>query len=106
MKGSCPLDDSARKPCTATLILPGVLLLYGLVWVQLLEAKHDLKIRPSSPPAASITYQCFFNFYRKIAGMTVRCFSICLTAAYLCVCLHFVVAHAAESFLILGADLS
>eukprot|EP00891_Asterochloris_glomerata_P006479 jgi/Astpho2/6479/e_gw1.00096.28.1_t len=59
---------------------------------QLLEAKHGVKIQPSSPPSASLTYQCFFNFYQKIAGMTVRCFSICLTAACLCDCLQFAVA--------------
>ena len=95
-----PLSNSASKPCTAPLILPAVLLAYGLVWLQLLEAKHGLTIRASSPPAASITYQCFFNFYRKIAGMTVRCLSICLTAACLHFCRHFVVAHAAKVLLV------
>ena len=71
-------DDRATRPCVFPLILPGVLSAYGLVCLQLLEVKHGLTIRPSSPPAASITYQCFFNFYRKIAGMTVRCISIAL----------------------------
>lgn len=39
---------------------------------QAVEAKEGVEIGPQLQPSGSITYQTFFRFYKKLAGMTVR----------------------------------
>ena len=40
--------------------------------MQAVEAKEKVPILGDSTTQASITYQCFFKYYPKLAGMTVR----------------------------------
>ena len=37
------------------------------------EAKERLPVEPDAATQASITFQCFFQYYQRLAGMTVRC---------------------------------
>ncbi|KAL4434485.1 hypothetical protein ABPG75_000926 [Micractinium tetrahymenae] len=37
---------------------------------QAVEAKHGVKVRGEDATAASVSYQAFFRYYRKLAGMT------------------------------------
>ncbi|WIA41723.1 hypothetical protein OEZ86_009068 [Tetradesmus obliquus] len=37
---------------------------------QAIEAKEDVEVKPDSHATASITFQVFFRFYQKLAGMT------------------------------------
>lgn len=37
-----------------------------------MEAKHGVKVRSEDAVSASVSYQAFFRYYRKLAGMTVR----------------------------------
>ena len=39
---------------------------------QAVEAKEGLKVRQSNGTSASTTFQAFFRYYERIAGMTVR----------------------------------
>lgn len=34
--------------------------------------KEGLKVNPASVTQASVTFQCFFRYYERLAGMTVR----------------------------------
>ena len=46
--------------------------LAALCQLQSVEAKEGVPLQGDSMTQASITYQCFFNYYDKLAGMTVR----------------------------------
>eukprot|EP00878_Enallax_costatus_P038176 GHUV01043342.1.p2 GENE.GHUV01043342.1~~GHUV01043342.1.p2 ORF type:complete len:145 (+),score=38.44 GHUV01043342.1:1248-1682(+) len=37
---------------------------------QAIEAKENVEVKPDSHATASITFQVFFRFYQKLAGMT------------------------------------
>lgn len=52
----------------------GVALIYifFIVLVQAVEAKEGLELRPTGRTAAMTTFQSFFGFYDRVAGMTVR----------------------------------
>ena len=39
--------------------------------LQAVEVKEGLKVNPDSVTQASVTYQCFFRYYERLAGMTV-----------------------------------
>lgn len=40
--------------------------------MQAVEVKEGLKLNPDSVTQASVTFQCFFRYYERLAGMTVR----------------------------------
>ena len=42
------------------------------MFLQAVEAKEGLPVEPDSATQASITFQCFFRYYLRLAGMTVR----------------------------------
>ncbi len=44
--------------------------------LQAVEAKEKVKVGTDSVTQASVTYQCFFRYYPKLAGMTVSCFAV------------------------------
>lgn len=39
--------------------------------MQAVEVKEALRVQPDSVTKASVTYQCFFRYYERLAGMTV-----------------------------------
>lgn len=43
-----------------------------------MEVKEGLEPGISDIPFARITYQLFFNFYKKLSGMTVSCVPVLL----------------------------
>jgi preprotein translocase subunit SecA len=43
-----------------------------LLLLQAIEAKEGLEVRPVAPTMGSITFQCFFKYYERLSGMTVR----------------------------------
>ena len=45
---------------------------------QAVEVKEGLEPGISDIPFARITYQLFFNFYKKLSGMTVSCVPVLL----------------------------
>lgn len=60
-----------------------------LIWcrasLQAVEAKEGVKVGSDSVTQASITYQCFFRYYPKLAGMTVSCLAFFVFVLLHCV---------------------
>ena len=79
-------------------VKPGLCVIEECMCSQAVEAKEKVDIGEDSVIQASVTFQCFFRYYAKLAGMTVRILSsLCVFCVTCCMLIYPHMIHSLVS---------